>query len=102
MATLTITEPSIELQQYSGPSSSKSQAPSFVPPDNASQSRKILGVTDLEDIRGEAAPPIQAVEALQRWNYPHINMWRVFASFWSFLILGMNDGSYGVSICPGD
>lgn len=49
-------------------------------------------------------PPSHAVEALQRWNTPSINMWRVFATFWSFFVLGMNDGSYGalipyVSLC---
>ncbi|KAH8800311.1 MFS transporter-like protein [Xylogone sp. PMI_703] len=43
-------------------------------------------------------PPPQAVEALQRWNSPPRNKYRVFAAFWSFLILGMNDGSYGALI----
>lgn len=34
---------------------------------------------------------------LQRWNSPPINMYRTAATFWSFLVVGMNDGSYGVS-----
>jgi hypothetical protein len=101
MATITMTEPSssaIELQQFSGALSLKSQAPSFIAPGMHSQSGENLGSITLEDVRQDAMPPSQAVEALQRWNFPRINMWRVFATFWSFLIVGMNDGSYGVSL----
>lgn len=43
------------------------------------------------------APPGRAVEALARWNSSRINVYRTLATFWSFLIVGMNDGSYGVS-----
>lgn len=43
-------------------------------------------------------PPSNAVEALQRWNTPRINMWRVLATFWSFFVVGLNDGSYGALI----
>ena len=64
-----------------------------------SDSAKRLGISDLEDIRNsQAQPPSNAVEALQRWNSPKINMWRVFATFWSFFMLGMNDGSYGALV----
>ena len=59
--------------------------------------QKRLGISDLEDIRVEANPPSNAVDALPKWNSPPINMWRVFATFWSFFVVGMNDGSYGVS-----
>jgi len=38
-----------------------------------------------------------AVELLQEWNNPRINLYRVFATFYSFFIFGMNDGAYGVS-----
>ncbi|MCJ1329325.1 hypothetical protein MMC10_006004 [Thelotrema lepadinum] len=49
------------------------------------------------DSGGEASqqPPATAMEALQRWNSPPINRYRVLATFWSFLVLGMGDGSYG-------
>jgi len=60
-------------------------------------STKGLKLGDLEDVRGEAAPPSTAVEAKQKWNEPAINRWRVLATFWSFFVTGMNDGSYGVS-----
>jgi hypothetical protein len=62
--------------------------------DNSTQ--KKLEVSDLEDVRNGMLPPCNAVDALQRWNSPMINIWRVFATFWSFFVLGMNDGSYGV------
>jgi hypothetical protein len=48
---------------------------------------------DLQDV----TPPNTAVEVLQKWNSPRINMLRVFATFWSFFVVGMNDGSYGVT-----
>ncbi|PMD54818.1 MFS general substrate transporter [Hyaloscypha bicolor E] len=48
-------------------------------------------VADLEE-----TPPDSAVEALQKWNSPRINMFRVPATFWSFFVVGMNDGSYGL------
>lgn len=54
---------------------------------------------NFENARDEVTPPSTAVEARQKWNSPRINMWRVFATFWSFFVMGMNDGSYGVSRC---
>ena len=48
---------------------------------------------DLQD----ETPSNTAVEVLQKWNSPRINMLRVFATFWSFFVVGMNDGSYGVT-----
>ncbi|KAE9367297.1 MFS transporter-like protein [Stipitochalara longipes BDJ] len=50
-------------------------------------------ITDLEQ-----SPPSTAVEALQKWNSPRINMFRVFATYWSFFVTGMNDGSYGALV----
>lgn len=39
-----------------------------------------LGTADPESI-DEAIPPVNAVDALQKWNSPGGNMWRVFAAF---------------------
>lgn len=44
-----------------------------------------------------STPPEDAFEAKVKWNSPPINKYRVLATFWSFFVLGMNDGSYGVS-----
>ncbi len=46
----------------------------------------------------ESSPPDTVAEVLQKWNSPRINMFRVPATFWSFFVVGMNDGSYGVSL----
>jgi len=46
----------------------------------------------LQDLHVPALP----VDALQRWNAPRANMWRTFAAFYSFLILGLAGSAYGV------
>lgn len=35
--------------------------------------------------------------ALEKWNAPRINIYRSFATWWSFLVMGANDAAYGVS-----
>jgi fucose permease len=35
---------------------------------------------------------------LQTWNSPRSNLWRCLATFYSFVILGANDGAYGALI----
>lgn len=59
------------------------------------ENQKNFDTADPEDIRDNTSPPETAIEAKQQWNSPRINMWRVFACYFSFLIGGMNDGSYG-------
>ena len=51
---------------------------------------------DPERIEVEDTPPIDATPALESWNSPPENKYRVFSVFWSFGVIGMNDGSYGV------
>ena len=53
-------------------------------------------VRDIEKPQDEPSLPSITVEVLQEWNNPRINMYRVFATFYSFFIFGMNDGAYGV------
>ncbi len=38
------------------------------------------------------------VDALERWDRPRINTYRLAAIFFAFLIFGMNDGSYGALV----
>jgi len=87
MATFTLTQ--------TEPSSSVSaiELSTIQDPVRKSEEGKNFGV---EDIRDEAIPPDTAVEVRQEWNSPRINMWRVFATFFSFFVFGMNDGAYGV------
>jgi MFS family permease len=69
-------------------------------PASEKPSQKKVEIGDIEDVRRDAAPPSTAVDALETWHSPRINMFRVFATFWSFFVLGMNDGSYGVRFYP--
>jgi hypothetical protein len=48
-----------------------------------------------DDLRGDLPPPNTAVDALERWNSPKSNMYALFGTYLSFLILGMNDASPG-------
>ena len=41
--------------------------------------------------------PAAAVSALEKWNSPPANIDRTLATFWSFLVMGLNDAAYGVS-----
>ncbi|KAJ5279718.1 hypothetical protein N7478_005090 [Penicillium angulare] len=34
--------------------------------------------------------------ALETWNYPKSNIIKVFATFWSFVMMGANDSAYGI------
>lgn len=53
----------------------------------------------LEDGSGSQTPDslLNESEALPQWNHPSINVWRFMATNYSFIILGLNDASYGVS-----
>jgi fucose permease len=53
---------------------------------------------DLEEVNGSLPKLSAAVPVLQKWNNPRINMFRVFATFYSFVILGLNDAAYGALI----
>lgn len=52
--------------------------------------------TDRQTDETQEEPEHQA----ERWNEPRINAWRVLATFYSFVVVGANDGSYGVCIDP--
>ncbi|THV54702.1 hypothetical protein BGAL_0021g00040 [Botrytis galanthina] len=100
MATTTLTQ--VELQSFPNNSSP------WVPNTGIVQSE-----SDPEDIRQDTTPPNNAVEALQKWNYPPKNVYRVGASFWGFFLMGytfaslVNDtvhvkfGQRGVAVIAG-
>ena len=47
----------------------------------------------------ELQKPVTDTPELEIWNKPSINMWRYFATLYTFVIMGMNDAAYGVSPC---
>lgn len=44
------------------------------------------------------SPTTQAAEKLERWNQSKTNLYRTFAAFWSFIVMGSNDAAYGALI----
>ena len=62
-----------------------------------SQSIKAAGKLSLNAtyVNGKETTGLEHVSQ-QKWNYPRINMWRTFATFLGFFIMGLNDGAYGV------
>lgn len=54
------------------------------------------------DLSSSVSESYDTHEALQRWNEPRINMWRVFATYFSFFVFGMNDGAYGVRLASAE
>lgn len=61
---------------------------------------KSLGSRDTgDDDRNETLPsPTIATDQVETWNYPRRNIYKVSAAFWAFVIMGLNDATYGATI----
>ena len=80
------------------PSLSTKRTPSIAGRSLGSDTPRSRRSAEDED-RNETLPsPITANDYVETWNYPRINMYRVGATFWSFVIMGMNDAAYGALI----
>ncbi|KAK0845038.1 hypothetical protein LTR03_007720 [Friedmanniomyces endolithicus] len=44
------------------------------------------------------SPTTASPDSIELWNKPAINIYRISATFWSFLIMGANDATYGAVI----
>jgi hypothetical protein len=53
----------------------------------------------IEDTK-EVESPLTEGAVLERWNSPKINLWRYLAANYCFILMGMNDAAYGVSLLP--
>ncbi|KAF2166036.1 hypothetical protein M409DRAFT_23763 [Zasmidium cellare ATCC 36951] len=54
---------------------------------------------DSSDDRNETLPsPTTASERPETWNFPRRNIYKLAAAFWAFVIMGMNDATYGAII----
>ncbi|GAB7350687.1 hypothetical protein MBLNU459_g1249t1 [Dothideomycetes sp. NU459] len=53
-----------------------------------------------EEDRNESlpSPTTAAEEVLEQWHSPRRNMYRTLACFWGFILMGMNDATYGAII----
>ncbi|KAK7415558.1 hypothetical protein QQX98_005804 [Neonectria punicea] len=65
---------------------------------DAEKAEEAVASGDQEPRSSGTSVPSDAVVALSRWNSPPINKYRTAATFWSFLVVGMNDGSYGALV----
>lgn len=43
------------------------------------------------------SPSIASQENIERWNESRMNIARIAAAFWGFVLMGLNDATYGVS-----
>lgn len=91
---------SVELQEL--PSSLRGQRPGTN--ENTSISSRVIDedfgrLLALRHSQGPdvVPPPEDAADALQKWNSPRSNTGRIAAVFWSLMVMGANDASYGVS-----
>ncbi|KAF4976131.1 hypothetical protein FZEAL_7150 [Fusarium zealandicum] len=78
----------VEMQPISGPSQH----------DEEEKGQQAFDAGQQEAGSSDNTAPSDAVVALERWNSPPINRYRTAATFWSFLVVGMNDGSYGALV----
>ncbi|KAK3714946.1 hypothetical protein LTR37_007436 [Vermiconidia calcicola] len=62
----------------------------------AQQSRK--SEEDYDRNETLPSPTTAAAEQVESWNRPRANVYRTFAVFWGFVIMGMNDAAYGAII----
>ncbi|KAF3047878.1 hypothetical protein E8E11_008015 [Didymella keratinophila] len=88
-----VLEPPIELQDVSSylqrPQDAKT-APSLKISDRKSQND--------DPVESLPSPTTQVAEKLERWNQSRTNVYRTFAAFWSFVVMGSNDAAYGALI----
>ncbi|KAK5132423.1 hypothetical protein LTR08_009106 [Meristemomyces frigidus] len=89
----------IELQpaglKQDAPSSTSKRAPSIQA--RSTISFNSISASDVD--RPETLPsPTTASEQLETWRTPRINIYRLLAAFWSFIVMGANDATYGAII----
>ena len=65
------------------------------------QPRHTVGDTK-EQLKSPVTETGTEAEKLERWNKSPINIYRFSAALYSFVIMGMNDGAYGVSFECGN
>lgn len=89
-----VVEPPIELQDVLSylqtPHDNNKSGPSLQISDRQSQND--------DPVESLPSPTTQAAEKLERWNQSRTNVYRTFAAFWSFVVMGSNDAAYGALI----
>ncbi|THC92380.1 hypothetical protein EYZ11_008148 [Aspergillus tanneri] len=63
----------------------------------SARERPVAAADEILESQRDADGELHGSElALEKWNEPVINAWRVLAAFFSFIVVGANDGTYGV------
>lgn len=101
--TITSTQLNTPASDYELQSNLNSKAPTPTPHGSSvhSSGKSIRSVHEPEQDNLEGPglpPPSTAVEQLERWNNPPENKYGVAATFYAFLVFGLNDASYGALI----
>lgn len=100
-ASTSILEP-VELQpvvtKQDVPAISGKKAPSFG--GRSLESLKDSLKSDQNNDRNETlpSPTTSTADQVEAWNRPRTNIYRVCATFWSFIVMGLNDAAYGALI----
>lgn len=82
----------IELQHIELPAQpAPAQQPSHSIKDESPGANRLLG-----ELGGSEFCPSPAIPAVEKWNEPRRNSYRLGAAFWCFLVMGANDAAYGV------
>lgn len=74
------------------------QSQPLLPPSDAPGAAYGIIPRQPEDRARETPEGPEADHPQERWNEPRINAWRVLATYYSFIVVGANDGAYGVCI----
>jgi hypothetical protein len=88
-----VVEPSVELQDVS----------SYLQKPQDAKTAPSLKISDRRSLNNDPvetlpSPTTQPAEKLERWNQSSTNVYRTFAAFWSFVVMGSNDAAYGALI----
>lgn len=92
-----VEQPQVELQDVSNfisrPQEAKTDGPQTTL--RLSDTRGTLDDDSPVDL---PSPTTQAAARAERWNQSRLNVYRTFAAFWSFIVMGSNDAAYGALI----
>ncbi|KAA8645094.1 MFS transporter [Aspergillus tanneri] len=65
----------------------------------SARERPVAAADEILESQRDADGELHGSElALEKWNEPVINAWRVLAAFFSFIVVGANDGTYGALV----
>lgn len=94
-STTTITTSELELQQLEIAPVLSEPAPAVTKGFGNSECRQPANLQTDAHSSAELPSPTTATHALESWNNPSGNSYRVFACFYAFIVVGLNDAAYG-------